>query len=117
MRALCVSDHPCSYRTDTGYCGYIGNGCALYDTATVKAKNTPTYRITQLVDISPESIEEIANAVVKKLREEEVKHGHWEVAIGYDLKKSRQCSECRLMAYEPTEYCPHCGAKMDEVTE
>lgn len=34
MRALCVSNHPCSYRTDTGYCGYTGNGCALNDTAT-----------------------------------------------------------------------------------
>ena len=43
-------------------------------TLTVKVPNTPTYRtmqpyrITQLVDISPESIEEIANAVVEKLR-------------------------------------------------
>lgn len=70
MRALCISTRPCSYRTYTGYCGYTGNGCALYDTATVKAQQTPTYRITQLVDISPESIEEIADAVVKKLREE-----------------------------------------------
>lgn len=70
MRAFCISDHPCPYKTDTGYCGYVGNGCALCDTATVKAQNTPTYRITQLVDISPESIEEIANAVVEKLRKE-----------------------------------------------
>lgn len=46
-----------------------------------------------------------------------VKHGHWEIAIGYDPKKSFQCSECRLMAYEPTKYCPHCGSRMDEVTE
>ena len=68
MRAFCISDHPCSYKTDTGYCGYVGNGCALDNTITVNY--TPTHRITQLVDISPESIEEIADAVVKKLREE-----------------------------------------------
>ena len=37
-------------------------------TLIVKVPNTPTYRTTQLVDISPESIEEIANAVVEKLR-------------------------------------------------
>lgn len=47
----------------------------------------------------------------------EVKHGHWEIAIGYDPKKAFQCSECRLMSYDPTEFCSHCGAKMDEVTE
>lgn len=47
----------------------------------------------------------------------EVKHGHWEIAIGYDPKKAFQCSECRLMSYDPTEFCPHCGAKMDEVKE
>ena len=68
MRAFCISDHPCSYKTDTGYCGHTGSGCALYDTETVKAQQTPTYRIAQLVDISPESIEEIANAVAEKLR-------------------------------------------------
>ena len=46
-----------------------------------------------------------------------VKHGHWEIAIGYDPKKAFQCSECRLMSYDPTEFCSHCGAKMDEVAE
>lgn len=55
--------------------------------------------------------------VLKETPTVEGKHGHWEIAIGYDPKKSFQCSECRLMAYEPNEYCSHCGAKMDEVTE
>jgi len=44
----------------------------------------------------------------------EVVHGHWEIAIGYDPMKAFQCSECRLMSYDPTEFCPHCGAKMDK---
>lgn len=43
----------------------------------------------------------------------EVKHGHWELAIGYDPNKRCQCQNCFLMAHEPTAYCPHCGAKMD----
>ena len=77
MRTACISNGYCQYRTDTGYCGYTGNGCALNDTTTMPVvsshlnpQNTLPYRITQLVDISPESIEEIANAVVKKLRKE-----------------------------------------------
>ena len=41
-----------------------------------------------------------------------VKHGEWSVAIGYDINKKVKCSVCELMTYEPTAYCPHCGAKM-----
>ena len=42
----------------------------------------------------------------------ERKKGRWEVAIGYDPKRSVMCSECRRMAYEPTPFCPNCGAEM-----
>ena len=42
-----------------------------------------------------------------------VRHGHWEVAIGYDSRKRVKCSVCNLMNYDPTDYCPHCGARMD----
>ena len=50
---------------------------------------------------------------------EPVKHGHWEIAIGYDPRKAYQCSNCSLLTFEPTNYCPHCGAIMglDEVEE
>ena len=44
---------------------------------------------------------------------EEVKHGEWSIAIGYDIQKKVKCSVCELMNYEPTARCPHCGAKMD----
>lgn len=44
---------------------------------------------------------------------QEVKHGEWGVAIGYDTRKKVNCSICNLMTFEPTNYCPHCGAKMD----
>ena len=41
-----------------------------------------------------------------------VKHGHW-IKV-YD---SFQCSVCgnKTTTYHRTEYCPNCGAKMDEV--
>lgn len=121
MRAFCVSNSPCSYRTDTGYCEYSGNGCPLDDTATIPVvsshlnpQNTLPYRITQLVDISPESIEEIANAVVEKLRKVKVKHGHW---IWSDDLCEYCCSRCGHTddygIHPDVEYCPYCGAKMD----
>lgn len=43
---------------------------------------------------------------------EERPRGEWSVAIGYDPKKKVMCSECCLMTFEPTAYCPHCGADM-----
>ena len=46
-----------------------------------------------------------------------VVRGEWEVAIGYDPNKKVQCQNCYKMAYEPTPYCPNCGAKMKEDTE
>lgn len=43
----------------------------------------------------------------------EVKHGHWIDCDGY-----RECSRCGwLHAHNRLNYCPICGAKMDEVTE
>lgn len=43
----------------------------------------------------------------------EIKHAHWETAIGYDPQKTVQCQNCLKMNYEPTDYCPHCGCRMD----
>lgn len=40
------------------------------------------------------------------------KNGEWEVAIGYDPNKKVMCTNCRLMSYEPTPFCPNCGADM-----
>ena len=46
------------------------------------------------------------------------KTGHWELAIGYDIlgydiQRTVMCDQCRKMAYEPSNYCPYCGAKME----
>ena len=40
---------------------------------------------------------------------ERIVHAHW---IGGDYDK---CSVCGGMGLGRTNYCPHCGAKMDEV--
>ena len=41
-----------------------------------------------------------------------VVHGHWLVNMFFI-----ECSECgESFPLEPQNYCPHCGAKMDEVT-
>lgn len=59
---------------------------------------------------------------------ESVKHGHWYVyETGYEDTEAK-CSICgfEMLVNEPgnglhmvgdLKYCPHCGAKMDEVTE
>lgn len=45
-----------------------------------------------------------------------VVRGEWSVAIGYDPKRSCLCSACQRMNYEPSNYCPNCGADMREET-
>ncbi len=70
MRAFCISSSYCPYKTDTGYCGYTGMDCAqnkLAKSCTIKIPDKPQYSITQLVNLTDESIEKIADAVVKKL--------------------------------------------------
>lgn len=59
----------------------------------------------------------------------EVKHGHWEEQIVDDstiieIWQSARCSKCGryhttpyVYYFDEFNYCPQCGAKMDEVTE
>lgn len=53
---------------------------------------------------------------------EPVKHGHWVKeptdTFGFD-EADYHCSECRRRPVKDvlTNYCPNCGAKMDEVNE
>lgn len=69
MNAYCISEKYCRYKSDTGYCSYTG-GCVLENTATVDIPTKKSSSITQIVDISTDSIEAIADAVAKKLRGE-----------------------------------------------
>ena len=49
---------------------------------------------------------------------EPVRHGHWEEDKNYNAALQR-CSVCKRLIYYGClmNYCPHCGAKMDEVSE
>ena len=41
-----------------------------------------------------------------------IRHGHWD-----SRQLVYECSECGHMGYSNMNYCPNCGAKMDEVKE
>lgn len=64
-------------------------------------------------DICQKTLDEVPTADVQ-----EVKHAHWEKENEYFTV----CSNCEEIAladhsYILSNYCPNCGAKMDEVTE
>lgn len=50
----------------------------------------------------------------------EVKHGYWtyvytgEELLGTDAEFNELCSVCGETSVIASEYCPYCGAKMDE---
>ncbi|MBE6784162.1 MAG: hypothetical protein E7536_09155 [Ruminococcaceae bacterium] len=45
----------------------------------------------------------------------EVKHGKWKYCCTHNNKKYYRCSVCHYsyLIYENTQYCQHCGVKMD----
>lgn len=43
--------------------------------------------------------------------------GHWVKDITYDLKQVIKCSVCKQKNNEFSNYCPSCGAKMNEEHE
>ena len=48
---------------------------------------------------------------------EPVRHGQWiyrEFDDEYGLRQEYECSECAKYSYFDTDYCPSCGARMDE---
>lgn len=64
------------------------------------------------------AIDEIVDAPTVERR----KHGHWEPFININGEKTYRCSTCQNEAphdlygyFELTNYCPHCGAKMEGV--
>lgn len=50
-----------------------------------------------------------------------VKHGRWETEVRTNRHGTRSClyacSLCGILSLDEFWYCPHCGAKMDEVSE
>lgn len=69
MTAGCIRSSYCQYKTDTGYCGYTGNGCAFDQFTTIPIPKGATYTIVKQVDLTEESINKIADAVVERLWE------------------------------------------------
>lgn len=77
-----------------------------------------------------DEVEEALSLAIDALKQEPVRHGHWMVhtdkwASGDEYFGYAECSECGDMFYavetigiKPIwDYCPSCGAKMDEVEE
>lgn len=49
-------------------------------------------------------------------RVDEVKHGHWEVVDETEPRRYG-CSVCKKLSWTEYNYCPNCGARMDEEGE
>lgn len=59
---------------------------------------------------------------IKEMNTEPVRHGHWtNISISVTGNSSSECSRCGAVVHDSfsnaINYCPNCGAKMDEVTE
>ena len=46
-----------------------------------------------------------------------VKHGRWIKCSDVYSDGDYECSECHKREWNDTDYCPNCGAKMDEGRE
>ena len=83
---VCISTASCPYKSEiTGYCGYTGNGCVLNDLVHSVRIDEPSYKIIRQIDVSDESIEKIAEAVAKKLYQQEA-----------DVKYVVRCKDCAM---------------------
>lgn len=76
-------------------------------------------KLTELEITNPNFVmAEVKGLLVNAPTVEERKHGHWigKPIAGYSIVR---CSVCFAFAnnIERWNYCPNCGAKMDEVTK
>lgn len=85
-------------------------------------KDIPEPKVVKVVDLSEDSINEIAEAVVRKIKEQEqrqIRHGHWKgkPIAGYSTVRCSECGDVFMENSGKWNYCPNCGAKMDEVED
>lgn len=59
--------------------------------------------------------EDIINSIenAPAVEAEPVRHGRWRFCGEDRWNDAFECSECGKIAMENSDYCPHCGAKMD----
>lgn len=67
-------------------------------------------------------IDEALSVAIQALKAEPIKHGRWTTehltSTGGGTYPIERCSECECASVVGrTNYCPNCGAKMDEVEE
>lgn len=82
---------------EKSYCAYIMDNC--YDNCYLREC------VVDVADIK----------VAPTIEAEPVRHGHWEESCN---ELDKYCSECKEVCgtiYERENYCPNCGAKMEEV--
>ena len=64
-----------------------------------------------------EQTHEAVFMAIKALKAEPVRHGHWDIIYTDNIPYAYRCSLCGTTRIDNGNYCPHCGAKMDEVEE
>ena len=63
--------------------------------------NRDRHRVRDLIDIQT------------TIKVEPARRGRWEVVDGAEPRRYG-CSECKVLSFYPYDYCPNCGAKMEE---
>lgn len=60
--------------------------------------------------------EEVRQSLLTMPSAEPVKHAHWiiDFPLGINGEHNFVCSSCGIHSWLNTEYCPHCGAKMEK---
>ena len=76
--------------------------------ATVNIKDTTEPKLVKLVDLSEDSINEIAEAVVRKIKEQT----HWQIPYGGEVV---MCEECEFFEEENEYENPYCS-RWDNIT-
>ena len=105
----------------------------LIDADTIPELFDKEYKATRLlIEQGEEHLDNLAEGfteahhIIQKMptiEAEPVKHGHWIVHKPFENGKDNcneciECSECNIWfghdCYSKTNYCPNCGAKMDD---
>lgn len=76
-----------------------------------KGQHSRRYKWGEIWELNGLEIREVLDNLPSVQPKE--KTGHWNTEIGYDIERTVMCDQCRKMAYEPSNYCPNCGAKME----